>query len=121
MVSFKNQRPYMHRVIYFSIFLITLLVISSFSRPEKGVDQGKCDNIEIKAKTNASHPDMQEREVLIELKNAKQPVSYFFYGKDQKALTSDIKLNSLKNLKRGTYKCTIIDSKGCTKTVEFTI
>jgi len=77
--------------------------------------------LEVIVKTKDNNSNLNQGEVLIEVSNGKAPYSYLFYDKNQKALSTKIESNKISNLEAGTYYITVLDNKGCLKTVEFRI
>ena len=79
----------------------------------------KCDGLN--AKAIVTQDAEKGIKVEIEANGGSAPYKYIFYKKSGHLLTEDFDKKELHKLEKGTYYCTVIEKKGCYKTIEFEI
>src|SRR6267154_5691189 len=95
-----------------TIITLSCLTGSGFTFQE----QGDCPSIEAKVSTKNPDPGQENGEITIEAKGGKGQLYYFFFNENGRPLNSTKeKLNFIKGLKAGSYKCSISDEVGCIK------
>ena len=99
-----------------AILRFILLSLGGFNIDLDTVDD--CDNIEVKAKIIETN----FREVTFEVTGGVSPYEYIVYKEDQKIINrKKTKSNKILLNQSGKYYCTVIDSSGCMKRIEFDI
>lgn len=80
------------------------------------VNVGDCLTIEAKAIIKKPDSGLENGEITIEAKGGKGELRYIFFNEKGYPINSTKeKVNSMKNLKQGTYRCAIVDEVGCIK------
>lgn len=102
----------------FLILIVTGLSVS-WGNGFNSTTKGECDSIEAKAVVVNPQPGKENGEIMIEAKGGKGSLHYFFFDKLGRPINSGKeKQNSIKNLDRGVYKCSVADENGCIKLLE---
>lgn len=77
-----------------------------------------CDDIEV---TKEITDENGIKTITLSVKNAQNPIYYFFHDKDGNVISSNYKSGKVRNIKSGDYFCVIFDKTGCKITYNFTI
>jgi hypothetical protein len=78
--------------------------------------QGDCPTIQATVETKNPDPGQDNGEIIIHAKGGKGQLSYFFFNSGGYPLNSTRETqNFIKNLKKGSYKCSVVDEIGCIK------
>lgn len=104
--------------------LVKVLFISAFfnlslSPPHRPSVDESCDGLSVKS--TISQVESQGARAEIEASGGQAPYHYLFYKPSGHLLNEEFNKSSVNSLQKGKYFCTVIDKKGCYKTIEFEI
>ena len=100
------------------IFVLLTIVALSLSTGSGLIfpAQGDCPTIQASVETKNPDPGQENGEITIHAKGGKGQLTYLFFNKGGYPLNSNKeKDNFIKNLKKGSYKCCVVDEVGCIK------
>jgi hypothetical protein len=107
-------------------FIVKLLALSLlsipggsiFSREHPGVN---CEGVRVEIQVKPSDPGSNNGTAEATVSGAETPIYYIFYKASGELLSKDVNSNKVKDIAPGTYYCSIVDGKGCTRKSEFKI
>lgn len=99
--------------------IISVVIFFGAPNPVDLVMQQKsCDDLSLSAnKTNQGN----ETAVEILVSGGIKPYTYIFYKESGHLISTDFKSNSVRQLSKGKYYCTVADKNSCKKTIEIEI
>jgi hypothetical protein len=80
---------------------------------------GKCDDLALESKLTQVEGKGIKAEITV--KGGSAPYKYLFYKESGHLLAETFDANWVDGLEKGRYSCTVIDNKGCYKTIELEI
>jgi len=107
-------------------FIVKLLAFSLLSIPGGSIFSGEvpridCQGVRVEIQVKPSDPGSNNGTAEAIVSGAEKPVYYIFYKASGQLLSKDVNSNKVENITPGTYFCSIVDGKGCTKKSEFKI
>ena len=109
---------------YFKVLATILLVLSLANFAEAQTkNRKKCETkLKVEIQKQDASEGKDDGKITLKPISGTAPYKYFFYEYQTGfPLRDDMKSESVDDLKRGEYRCLVIDSNGCNKQVEFTI
>jgi hypothetical protein len=109
---------------YFKVLATILLALSlaNFAEAQTKVRK-KCETkLKVEIQKQDASEGKEDGKIILKPMSGTAPYKYIFYEYQTGfPLQEDIKKESVEDLRRGEYRCLVIDSNGCNKQVEFTI
>jgi hypothetical protein len=102
------------------LFCLMLITPATASLSGKVTPQD-CEGVKLELTITKSETGNTRGNVEAIVSGAEKPVYYIFYKGSGALLSKEFTLNKLNNIEQGTYYCSIVDGKGCTKKTEFKI
>jgi hypothetical protein len=92
---------------------VIILLVSTSSLDAHFQD---CDKIKTNVETKNPSPGKEDGEITITAEGGQGKIRYFIFKENGYPINSNNELiNSVKNLKKGKYKCSVMDEAGCIK------
>lgn len=101
-------------ILHKRVLFLVLLFTSFISTSSRKVSSESCNDMKVNVV-------FDEDMVKINTSNGVAPYTYFFCDNNNLLLNPDTSQDNVSDLRRGEYKCTVIDFSGCQKVVTFRI
>jgi hypothetical protein len=102
----------------FTILVVCLInpVWSSVAQSEE-----ECRDLKISSEVSHTSSNQKDGKVKVTASGGQAPYHYIFYYESGHLVTKDVTRNSLEQLGQGTFYCSVVDAKGCTKKIKIDI
>lgn len=103
------------------LYIISFLALNSIVGSAPDGAFGNCDSMEVEIAVENSSRDITKSKVTVSVKGGKAPIYYVFYRPSGHLLSKNMESNSVDELSKGVYFCSVVDAEGCTKKIELKV